>query len=115
MPQYLLSVHHREGEPTLTEQEQTKLIAQVDRFNEEVQDAQRWVFAGGLCAPDTATIVHPSDAAELLLTDGPFIEAKEYLGGFWIIEVEDLDQALSWAQRAARACQSPVEVRPFQG
>jgi hypothetical protein len=77
-------------------------------------DAGAWVFGGGLEEPSTATVVRAQDG-EVLTTDGPFAEAKEQLGGFWVIEAPDLDAALKWASEATVACRNPVEVRPFQG
>ena len=87
--------------------------AAVDAFNAELQAADAWIFAGGLHPANTATVVR-SEGGEVLLTDGPFIETKEHLGGFWIIDVADLDAAVEWAARGSAACQAPVEVRPFQ-
>jgi hypothetical protein len=113
MTQYLLSVHGVEGaQPPPPEQIQ-EIFAAVDVFNEELQASGVWVFAGGLEPPDTATVVSIKDS-EMVLTDGPFAESKEHIGGFWIIDVADLDVALRWADKAARACANPVEVRPFQ-
>ena len=82
-------------------------------FNEEVRKAGAWVFAGGLEDPTTATVVR-AQGGQVVTTDGPFAETKEQLGGFWIIEVPDLDAALEWAGQATVACRLPVEVRPFQ-
>ena len=75
--------------------------------------AGAWVFSGGLHAPSTATVVRVRDG-EVLMTDGPFAEGKEYIGGLTIIEAPDLDAALAWARKAARATTLPIEVRPFQ-
>jgi hypothetical protein len=86
---------------------------QVDAFNSELQAAGQWVFGGGLEAPDIATVVNAKDG-ETVITDGPFAESKEQLGGFWVIEAPDLDAALALAERASAACMGPVEVRPFQ-
>ena len=72
-----------------------------------------WVFGGGLEAPDTATVVSVNDG-QPMLSDGPYAESKEHLGGFWVIDAADLDAALRWAEEAARACRAPVEFRPFQ-
>ena len=83
-------------------------------FNEEVRAAGMWVFAGGLEFPDTAKVVRRRDGA-LERTDGPYLESKEHIGGFWIIEAADMDEALSWAERGAAACEGDVEVRAFQG
>lgn len=112
MTQYLLSVHHDEAGPTYTPEEMERAYRDVDVLNTAMQEAGIWVFAGGLHPPSTATVVR-AQGDDFLLTDGPFAEAKEHLGGFWIIEVADLDAALAWAKRATVACQNPVEVRPF--
>lgn len=88
-------------------------MAAVDTFNDELQAARQWVFAGGLGAPDTATVVD-SRGAEVMITDGPFLESKEYLAGFWVIEAADLDVALALAARGSKACNRKVEVRPFE-
>jgi hypothetical protein len=86
----------------------------VDEFNAEVKKAGAWVFAGGLLPHTTATVVRVKDG-EILTTDGPFAEGKEHIGGFWVIQADDLDAALAWASRATKACGAPVEVRPFDG
>jgi hypothetical protein len=85
----------------------------VDALNEEIQKAGAWVFAGGLEPADTATVVR-EDKGQILTTDGPFVEGKEHIGGFWVIEAADLDEALAWAKKATVACRGAVEVRPFQ-
>jgi hypothetical protein len=110
---YLLSVHMVEGEDAPTEDEMQQAYKDVEAFNQTLRDAGAWVFAGGLEAADTATVVK-ADGGEVLTTDGPFAEAKEQLGGFWIIEVDDLDAALEWAAKGSAACRAAVEVRPFQ-
>jgi hypothetical protein len=113
MTQYLLSVHHAEGAAPPAPEAIQAIYAAVNAFNAEVRDAGAWVFAGGLEPPDTATVVR-IDGAEAVLTDGPFAESKEQIGGFWVIDAPDLDAALAWAEKGARACANPVEVRPFQ-
>lgn len=113
MKQYLLSVHMVEGQAPPSQEAMERAYKDVDALNKEMMSAGAWVFAGGLHPPDTATVVR-LEKGELLTTDGPFSETKEQLGGFWVIQAEDLDAALKWAARATRACQSPVEVRPFQ-
>jgi hypothetical protein len=85
----------------------------VDAYNETLKAQGAWVFGGGLHPADTATVVKIEDG-DVLLTDGPFVEAKEKLGGFWIIEAADLDAAVALASKASVACRAPVEVRPFQ-
>ena len=89
------------------------IMRDVEAFNQELRDAGAWVFAGGLHAPDTATMLRP-DGGDVLITDGPFAEGKEYLGGLCLIQAADLDEALAWASKATVACRGPVEVRPFQ-
>jgi hypothetical protein len=87
-------------------------MAAIDAFNERLQAEGHWVFAGGLAAPSTATVID-NRGAEAMFTDGPFIESKEYLAGFWIIEAADLDVALKLAAEGSKACNRKVEVRPF--
>jgi len=111
MTQYMLAVHHDEQVP-LSPEEMQQSFKDVDAVNSEIQAAGAWVFAGGLHPPSTATVVRVKDGA-VVTTDGPFAETKEQLGGFWVIEVTDLDVALDWAAKATRACRMPVEVRPF--
>jgi hypothetical protein len=113
MTQYLLSVHMVEGEPTPPEEEMQKAYKAVDELNAEIQAKGAWVFGGGLHPAESATVVR-AENGEILTTDGPFAEAKEQLGGFWVIKAEDLDAALAWASKATVACGGPVEVRPFQ-
>jgi hypothetical protein len=114
MKQYLLSVHMVEGEDAyLSDEEMQQAFADVEAFNQKLQDQGAWVFAGGLHPADTATVVKVEDG-RVVTTDGPFSEAKEHIGGFWVINAPDLDAALDWAAQGAAACQGPVEVRPFQ-
>ncbi len=113
MKQYLLSVHHVEGQRDLPEDEIQQMYKDVDEVNAELQATGAWVFGGGLHPPATATVVRITDG-EVVTTDGPFAETKEQLGGFWVIKAADLDAALAWAAKATRACRAPVEVRPFQ-
>jgi hypothetical protein len=113
MPQYMLSVHHAEGEEMPAMEEMQPIFEAVDRFNQKVMDAGVWVFGGGLMPRETATTVD-NTGAEAIITDGPFAESKEWLGGFWIIEAPDLDAALTWASEGSQACAGKVEVRPFQ-
>src|SRR2546423_9586177 len=113
MKQYLLSVYMVEGEPTPSEQEMQQSYKDVDAVNAELQAKGAWVFAGGLHPAEAATVVTLKDG-DVLTTDGPFAETKEQLGGFWVIQCNDLDAALAWAGKATAACRAPVEVRPFQ-
>jgi hypothetical protein len=112
MTQYLLSVHNPTPRVAVPPEQMERMFAQVDAVNTDLQKTGAWVFAGGLEEADTATVV---DGATGAMTDGPYLEGKEHIGGFWIIEVDDLDAALDWARRASKACEGPVEVRPFQG
>ena len=105
--QYLLSVVY-DGTELATDDE----MAAIDVFNERLQAEGHWVFAGGLGAPDTATVVDNRDG-QPVVTDGPFVESKEFLAGFWIIAADDLDVALRLAKEGSRACNRKVEVRPF--
>ncbi|MDQ4132001.1 MAG: YciI family protein [Actinomycetota bacterium] len=113
MAQYLLSVHMVEGEETPPPDVIEQMYKDVDAVNQEMQEQGAWVFAGGLHPADTATVVR-SQNGEIVTTDGPFAEAKEQLGGFWVIKAPDLDGALAWAAKATVACRAPIEVRPFQ-
>jgi hypothetical protein len=113
MTQYLLSVAMIEGAPPPPSGDMQRAYQQVSRLNEELQSAGAWVFAGGLMPASTATVVR-AQGDEVLVTDGPFTESKEHIGGFWVIDAPDLDAALAWAAKATRACEEPVEVRPFQ-
>lgn len=115
MSQYLLSVwHDDEYEVDFESEEMQRVVAQVDSFNTELQEAGIWVFAGGLHPASSATVVR-DDSGEVSMTDGPFAESKEQMGGFWVIDAPDFDNALEWAGKGAAACEGPVEVRPFQG
>jgi hypothetical protein len=113
MKQYLLAVHTVEGAPVPPDEELQKAYAQVDKVNAELQTAGVWVFGGGLLPSESATVVRVEGGATTM-TDGPFAETKEQLGGFWVIRVADLDQALAWAEKCSQACLNPVEVRPFE-
>jgi hypothetical protein len=113
MKQYLLSVHDVQGQPLPSEADIQQMYAAVEAFNQEVQAAGQWVFAGGLLPPDTSTVVR-AQGGKVVTTDGPFAETKEQLGGFWVIKAADLDEALAIAARGSQACRGPVEVRPFQ-
>ncbi|MGB6455643.1 MAG: YciI family protein [Streptosporangiaceae bacterium] len=105
--QYLISViHDQAGLATPDEH------AAIDVFNERLQAEGNWVFAGGLAAPDTATVID-NRGEEALVTDGPFLESKEYLAGFWIIEAPGPDMAVRLAAEGSKACNRKIEVRPF--
>jgi hypothetical protein len=113
MTQYLMSVYYVEDQPEPAADVVAQMYQDVDAFNQKMMAAGAWVFGGGLHTPDTATVVRNTDG-EAMITDGPFPEAKEQIGGFWVIEAADLDAALAWATEASAACRGPVEVRPFQ-
>ena len=113
MTQYLMSVWHSPKNPVPSDPEvMQKAFEQTDAFNAELQAAGAWVFGGGLHEPASATVVRATDG-DPLMTDGPFAETKEQLGGFWIIEAPDLDVALKLATEGSEACNRKVEVRPF--
>ena len=113
MKQYLLSLYQPDGEPPPPEVLEP-LMRDLDALNREMMEAGVWVFGGGLHPPSTATVLRHSDG-DVLMTDGPFAEGKEHLGGFTIIRAPDLDAALEWGSRLARVITLPIEVRPFQG
>ena len=114
MTHYLLAVHSSESDYQTPPEDMEQAYADVDRFNTEVKSSGAWVYAGGLHAPSTATVVDSTKGGDPTVTDGPYAETKEHLGGFWVIESADLDAALDWAKKASAACGAPVEVRPFQ-
>lgn len=113
MTQYMLSVHMVEGEPAPSDEEMHEAYKNVDAFNERLQSEGSWVFGAGLEDASTATVVDGTKG-DTVTTDGPFAEAKEQLGGFWVVQVADLDAALALAADASKACGAPVEVRPMQ-
>ena len=111
---YLMSVEHDQSGGTPTDAEMGRSFARVGPLNDEMKAQGVWVFAGGLLPYDSATVVRVQNGTTTM-TDGPFIETKEQLAGFWVVEVDDLDAALAWAERCAEACEAPIEVRPFDG
>jgi hypothetical protein len=114
MQQYLLSIYQPVGEappPEFLE----PIMRELDVLNAEMKAAGAWVFAAGLHDPSTATVLQATDG-EVLMTDGPYLEGKEHLGGFTIVQAEDLDAALEWGRRLATIVKPlHIEVRPFQG
>ena len=119
MKRYLLSIYQPDG-PTPSPELLQPVMERIGRLNADLRQAGAWVFAGGLHPPDTATVVRVSDN-KTLVTDGPYIEGKEHIGGFTVIEAPDLDAALAWAKRLSEALVLDghttglaVEVRPFQ-
>jgi hypothetical protein len=113
MKQYLLSIYQPDG-PAPPPEVLEPVMRDVNALIQELKAAGAWVFNGGLHAPSTATVVRLQDG-DVLMTDGPFAEGKEHVGGCLIIKAPDLDAALEWGRRAARAVTLPIEVRPFQG
>lgn len=112
MKRYMLSVYQPDG-PGPSPEALGKIMQELAVLNREMKEAGTWVFAAGLHPPSTATVVR-MDAGEILMTDGPFAESKEHIGGFTIIRAAHLDEALEWAQRIVRITTLPIEVRPLQ-
>ena len=111
MAQYLLAVRYADRK--FPPEEFRQLCVDVPAFDAKLEDAGAFVFHGGLLSPESATVVRQS-GDDFLITDGPYTETKEHLGGFWIIDVADLDAALGWAKLATVAARVPVEVTPFE-
>jgi len=105
--QYLVSVIHDSADLATSDE-----MAAIDVFNDRLQAEGHWVFAGGLAAPTSATVID-NRGEEAMFTDGPFLESKEYLVGFWVMEATDLDVALKLAAEGSKACNRKIEVRPF--
>lgn len=118
MTQYLMSVHGAYEDPEIggysSREEAEAAFARTAVFNDRLRDEGYWVFAGGLLPASTATVVDGTGDSPVL-TDGPYLETKEHIGGFWVIEAPDLDVALRLAADASKACGGKVEVRPFAG
>jgi len=112
MTKYLLSIYQPDGEAPPPEF-LAEVMRDVHALNSELEAAGAWVFSRGLHPPSTATVVRLRDR-EMMITDGPYLEGKEHVGGFWVIEAPDLDAALGWARKAACATTLPIEVRPFR-
>jgi len=112
MKSYLLTVVMPDG-PVPPPEALDRIMRDVDALNDEMRAAGAWVFSGGLHEPSTATVLRPGDG-DVLMTDGPFAEGKEHVGGVTIIEADDLDSALEWGRRLALATTLTIEVRPFQ-
>jgi hypothetical protein len=114
MTRYLLSTHTVEGEPRepMTDEQLRETYQRVATIEQEMNAGGAWVFSARLHGPETATVVRVAEG-DVLTTDGPFVESKEHLAGFYIIEAEDLDAALSWAARVTEAINRPIEVRPL--
>ncbi|RSM60098.1 hypothetical protein DMH04_54715 [Kibdelosporangium aridum] len=111
MQQYMLTIYQPDGDPPPPEV-LDPIMRELDALNQELRDSGAWVFAGGLHPPGTATVLHHKDG-DTLVTDGPFIEGKEHIGGFTVIQAPDLDAALEWGRRVAKVIGLPIEVRPM--
>jgi hypothetical protein len=111
MPQYLVAIHHPNGYDGSLEEE--AMHREIDVLNEEMVAKGVRVFVGGLRPASSAKSVRKQPDGKVLVTDGPYLETKEHIGGFWVLEAADLDEALEWGRKAAVACRAPVEVRPF--
>src|ERR1700724_3106171 len=111
MPQYLVAIHHPDDYDPSVEDE--AMGRDIDVLNEEMIAAGIRVFVGGLHPVKSAKSLRAQPGGKVLITDGPYLETKEHLGGFWILEAADLDEALAWGRKAVVACRAPVEVRPF--
>ena len=111
MPQYLVAIHHPDGYDGSLEGE--AMMRDIHALNREMVAAGVRVFVGGLTAASNARSLRAQPDGKVLVTDGPYLETKEHIGGFWVLEVADLDEALAWGRKAAIACRAPVEVRLF--
>ncbi len=111
MPQYLVAIHHPDDFDPSTESEATG--RDIDTLNEEMAAAGAVIFVGGLTSASDAKSLRARPDGKVLVTDGPYLETKEHIGGFWVLKATDMDEALEWGRKAAVACRAPVEVRPF--
>ena len=111
MPQYLVAIHHPDTFEPFSESESTR--RDIRALNVEMRAAGVIAFVGGLDSPKRAKSVPAKPDGSLLVTDGPYIESKEHIGGFWVLETKTLEEALAWGKKAAVACRAPVEVRAF--
>lgn len=111
MPQFLVAIHHPDYyDPSL---ENGNMMGDIDLLNQEMQAAGARFFAGGLQSASLAKSLHKLPGGEVILIDGPYLETKEHIGGFWILDAANMDEALSWGRKAVIACRAPVEVREF--
>ena len=111
MTQYLVAIHHPDNYDPSVEDE--AMASDIDVLNDEMKAAGVRVFVGGLRPASSATSVRAKPDGKFLITDGPYLETKEHVGGFWVLEAADLNEALAWGRKAAAACRAPVEVRAF--
>ena len=111
MTRYLVAIHHPDNyDPSL---EDEAMHRDIDALNDEMKAAGVRIFLGGLRPVSNAKSLRVQPGGKVLITDGPYLETKEHVGGFWVLEAADLDEALAWGRKAAVACRAPVEVRPF--
>ena len=111
MTQYLVAIHHPDNYDPSLEGEQ--MMHDIDVLNEEMQAAGARFFAGGLDSARNAKSLRKQPNGEVVITDGPYLETKEHIGGFWILDAANMDEALAWGRKAVTACRAPVEVRAF--
>lgn len=112
MTQYLVAIHHPDDyDPSVAEDE--AMHREIDELNKEMKAAGVRVFVGGLHPASSAKSLRAQSNGEVLITDGPYLKTKEHIGGLWVLECADLEEALAWGRKAAVACRVPVEVRPF--
>ena len=111
MKPYLMSIYQPDGDAPPAEV-LDRVMSDLATLNDEIKAAGGWVFTGGLHPPSTATVVREK-GGDVLVTDGPYLEGKEHVGGFWVIRAPDLDTALDWGRQASRATALPIEVRPL--
>ena len=112
MTQYLVAIHHPDDYDPLVAEDDAMSRA-IDVLNDEMQAAGVRIFVGGLRPANSAKSLRAQPDGEVRLTIGPYLETKEHVGGFWVLEAADLDEALAWGRKAVVACRAPVEVRPF--
>ncbi len=111
MTQYLVAIHHPDDYDPSTEDE--AMAHDIDTLNDEMVAAGVRIFVGGLAPASSARSLRKQPDGKVLITDGPYVETKEHIGGFWVLEAANLDDALAWGRKAVVACRAPVEVRPF--
>ena len=111
MTQYLVAIHHPDDYDPSVETE--AMSRDIDALNDEMKAAGVRIFVGGLSPVSSARSLRAKPDGKVIITDGPYVETKEHIGGFWVLEAADLDDALAWGRKAAVACRAPVEVRPF--
>ena len=111
MTQYLVAIHHPHDYDPSTEDE--AMARDIDVLNDEMVASDVRIFVGGLLPPSSARSLRAQPNGKVLITDGPYLETNEHIGGFWVLEAADLEDALAWGRKAVVACRAPVEVRPF--